>query len=186
MSSFYQDMTALLDAGTASWSSLYDSAVKAISDPFKDQAKIERFIRDMVATKAMLVKWKPLTTSKDVGRYNRLASQYAGLRDNWIKGGGKAEEVGNPIVVILGIAVAVGAAAWAVAFWEYAGSLRDRVALELREAEMRDQASKEGRKLQESTLPPPPEPPSSGLSIPWWVWAAGAGAIGFFALKGKE
>lgn len=66
-----------------------------------------------------------------------------------------------PVVVLVvgGLVVGVAAIAWAVAAYQYAVNLREQTELADRELAARIEASREGRQLSPSTLPPPPPDP---------------------------
>ena len=100
---------------------------------------------------------------------------------------GAAPAVG--VVIIVG-AVAVGlvGVCWAIAAYEYAVNLQDQTALAERELDARIAASEQGRTLQPSTLPPPPNPEATAKGIGWLlvgglVLTAGAFAIPAFLKK---
>ena len=61
-----------------------------------------------------------------------------------------------PLLLIGGIVLGVAAIAWAIASREHAKTLRDQTALADHELTARVEASKEGRVLQETTLPEQP------------------------------
>ncbi len=61
-----------------------------------------------------------------------------------------------PLLVVAGIAFGVAAIAWAVASREHSKNLREQTALADHELTARVEASKEGRVLQETTLPQQP------------------------------
>ena len=65
-----------------------------------------------------------------------------------------------PLLVVAGIAFGVAAIAWAVVSREHAKNLREQTALADHELTARVEASKEGRVLQETTLPEQPAAPS--------------------------
>jgi len=62
-----------------------------------------------------------------------------------------------PLLVVGGIVLGVAAIAWAVASREHAKNLREQTALADHELTARVDASKEGRVLQETTLPEQPQ-----------------------------
>ena len=62
-----------------------------------------------------------------------------------------------PLLIIGGIVLGVAAIAWAIASREHAKNLRDQTALADHELTARVEASKEGRVLQETTLPEQPQ-----------------------------
>ena len=62
-----------------------------------------------------------------------------------------------PLLIIGGIVLGVAAIAWAIASREHAKNLREQTALADHELTARVEASKEGRVLQETTLPEQPQ-----------------------------
>ena len=68
-----------------------------------------------------------------------------------------------PLLVVAGIAFGVAAIAWAVASREHSKNLREQTALADHELTARVEASKEGRVLQETTLP---EQPAAASLLP--------------------
>lgn len=62
-----------------------------------------------------------------------------------------------PLLIVGGIVLGIAAIAWALASREHAKNLRDQTALADHELTARVEASKEGRVLQETTLPEQPQ-----------------------------
>lgn len=80
------------------------------------------------------------------------------------------------VLIVAGVALGVGAVAWAVVAYEEAEATRDQTALMRADLEARDAASREGRTLQANTVDRP-RPPEDG--VPLWPFAVGAlGAVG--------
>ena len=87
---------------------------------------------------------------------------------------------GPPVVlIVVGVIVGVAAIAWAVAAYQYAVNLREQTALTEKELDARILASREGRQLPATTLPPQPGP-SAGLGATGWLLLAGVVAAGVF------
>jgi hypothetical protein len=92
------------------------------------------------------------------------------------------------VLIIGGLAVGAVGVAWAVAAYQYAVNLREQTALAERELDARVEASREGRPLQASTLPPPPNPTDDAKGMGLWLLgglAVVAGALTLPALLKK-
>lgn len=90
------------------------------------------------------------------------------------------------VAVVAGVAVGVGAIAWAVVGYQDARALRDEIALQGQELQARLDAMRQGRTLQPSTLPTPrpTDPPPNSAGLPPEVIAAGAAiAVGLVGLQ---
>lgn len=149
-------------------------------DPQKYKPEVESFVSAMRETRETLNKMKAVAkTPEDIARFNRLNVVYVGLKENGMR---DAQQVGVvPVLMVLGVSFGVAGVAWAVAWREQSLALRDRAAVELRDLEERVSASKEGRTLQQSTLPPPPKPKGdwSDYVLPVGALLAG-GAFWYF------
>jgi hypothetical protein len=109
-------------------------------------------------------------------RYHELAAGFYGdaspPRD---RHGTDGRRVAPAVLVVGGLAVGV---AWAIAAYPYAVNLREQTWLAERELDARVEASREGRPLQTSTLPPrrarraTPRAPACGSSVASWWWPA--------------
>jgi len=86
-----------------------------------------------------------------------------------------------PLLVVAGIAFGVAAIAWAVASREHSKNLREQTALADHELTARVEASKEGRVLQETTLP---EQPAAASLLPVAAPAVGSKSKVGLALVG--
>jgi len=84
----------------------------------------------------------------------------------------EAPEMGVAPVLVGTLAVSAAAIAWAYVGIEYVDYLKQQCRLEEKELDARVQASKDGRTLQDNTLPKPPEGGGVGGYI-----AAGLGAL---------
>ena len=80
-----------------------------------------------------------------------------------------------PLLIVAGIVLGVAAIAWAIASREHAKNLRDQTALADHELTARVEASKEGRVLQETTLP---EMPASAPLLSATTPSVGGGTAG--------
>jgi len=94
-------------------------------------------------------------------RYHLLAAGiYADAEQTGKAQQGRHDEVSGiiiPLLIVGGIVLGVAAIAWAVASREHAKNLREQTALADHELTARVDASREGRVLQETTLPEQPE-----------------------------
>lgn len=89
-------------------------------------------------------------------------------------------------LIVAGVALGVSAVAWAVVAYEEAEATRDQTALMLEDLRVRDQASREGRTLQTTTVDLP-RPPDDALPLwPFAVGAAGAVGLGFLLYKASN
>ena len=69
------------------------------------------------------------------------------------------------MLIVVGVIVGLAAIAWAVAAYQYAVNLREQTALTEKELDARILASREGRQLPATTLPPQ----SSGMGATGWL-----------------
>ena len=152
----------------------YGAAIKA--NPQKFAPQLEATLADLEATRTHLERIKvqiprlPDAASKRQymavfqatwKRYHEIA---AGLYAD-AEGVGRPEVSGVviPLLVVAGIAFGVAAIAWAVASREHSKNLREQTALADKELTARVDASKQGRVLQETTLP---EQPAAASLLP--------------------
>jgi hypothetical protein len=177
-----------LSASTATeyWNSLWRYAQTTWApvvqaNPQEYQEKVTRYVQDLRAARASLDRMKaalgqPGVTLEHTARYNRLAREHYELASRFQAdlGPGHAALFGFvPLLYVLGLAVGTAATAWAAATWQYATNLREQTALAARELDARVEASREGRALQPSTLPPPAPPPKPlAQSIGGWLLGA--------------
>jgi hypothetical protein len=134
--------------------------------PSKYAEKVKAFLREMQASRKNLdsIRSKlpnPPRTAQDraaIENYKSLEARYSSLAAGFYSDASVAKQgVGlAPMLVVGGLVVGVAAIAWSVAAWEYAVNLREQTTLADRELTARVDASKEGRSLQPTTLPPPP------------------------------
>ena len=92
-------------------------------------------------------------------------------------------------LVIGGLALSLAGVVWAVSQYETAVQLREQTAFFVQELEARVGANREGRVLQDSTVPKPaprlPDPPGGGPGS-GWLWGLGllvAAGAGFFLMR---
>jgi len=157
---------------TVGWRDLQQTALdrwgEAIRRRPEDFApKVQATVQELAAARAHLDHMKPLLpkelrTPEDqaaMANFSRLSARYyelaAGVYADAQPASAPQEQVGiAPLLVVAGLALGVAAIAWAVAAHQYAQNLREQTALADRELSARIDASKEGRTLPPSTLPP--------------------------------
>jgi hypothetical protein len=189
-------------AWSSGWKALSDQATRAYSaaiqsNPAVYGEKAKAFLAALTTSRETLDRIhaklpNPPVTEADRAawlKYQELDRRYNDLAAGFYSDARPAEPATGiaPLVVVVVGAVAVGVAgtAWAVAAYEYAVNLQDQTALAERELDARVEASREGRSLQPSTLPPPPTPEGAAKGIGWLlvgglVLTAGAIAIPAF------
>lgn len=194
----WDDLTAAWDAvasaASAAWTSAYESAIATYEDLVKSDPKgsadqVVRFMAELEETRGLLDRMasqlpKPPVTPEDHALHKRYAAYEA--RYHEIAAGfyrdveaNQAPQVGVvPVLAVAGLAIGLGAATWSFAGYEYAVNLREETALASRELDARIQASKEGRTIQESTLP---EPASSASNMTTMMMG-GAAVLGGLVL----
>jgi hypothetical protein len=96
--------------------------------------------------------------------------------------GGPSVGVAPAVLVVGGLAVGAVGVAWAIAADQYAVNLREQTALAERELDARVEASREGRPLQNATLPPPPSPASDAKGTGLWLFGGLAVVAGALAI----
>ena len=183
---------ALSDEGTR----LYEAAIRA--DPTGYLAKVQAFLSELSQSRASLDRMKaklpnPATTPEDQAlvakvtalekRYQDLAAGFYADTQPASTGMGVA-----PVLVVGGLVVGVAGVAWAVAAYEYAVNLREQTALAEKELDARVEASRQGRELPPSTIPPQPDPVKTakgvgGLLLGGLALAAAAIAVPVFLKK---
>ena len=202
----WTDWSSIKAAWSRGWNALYEEGKRLYqraieANPSKYLETVKDFVAALTESRATLDRIKaklpdPPKTEEDRAlaakvqglekRYNELA---AGFYSEAVPAGATSTGIA-PIIVVAGLAVGVGACAWAVAAYEYAVNLREQTALAEKELDARIEASKQGRTLQPSTLPQP-EPPSEKakkgvgmLVVGGLALAAAVVAVPVF-LKGK-
>jgi len=189
-------------AWSAGWKALSDQAVAAYgaaiqANPSAYVDKVTGFLGALTTSRETLDRVRaklpnPPVTDADRAawaKYEALDKRYHELAAGFYADARPADPatgIAPAVVVVVGV-VAVGlvGTAWAVAAYEYAVNLQDQTALAERELDARVVASQEGRTLQPSTLPPPPNPEGAAKGIGWLlvgglVLTAGAIAIPAF------
>lgn len=176
MASMWDDVASAWDAvwesTTTGWKVMAAEAEKTYAqliadDPEAAADQAEAFLAVMAETRADLDRMKaqlpplPAVTPADQSawdNYQALEQRYQELMAAFMKDARPVETAMGfiPLVVVAGIALGVGALSWSFAGYEYAVGLREETALASRELDARVEASKEGRDLQDSTLPTPP------------------------------
>ena len=153
-------------------SSAYDSAIRANPTAFRD--KVAAFLRLLTESRGSLDRIKAhLATLKDPAlqtRADALESRYATLAAGVFADARRVDTVGvAPIVVggviVAGMFVGIAGIAWAVAAYQYAVNLRENTALLEKELAARVEASRAGRALQPSSIPPQPSPVAEARSL---------------------
>ena len=198
-------------AWSSSWKALSAQATSAYAsaarlDPTGTLAKVQAFVQALTDSRAALDRIaaklpNPPVTPADhaaVAQYQAMERRYHDLAagfygDATPAPGGATAPVPStgaaPAVLIIGgLAVGAVGVAWAVAAYQYAVNLREQTALAERELDARVEASREGRPLQASTLPPPPTPTDDAKGMGLWLLgglAVVAGALTLPALIKK-
>ena len=149
-----------------------------------DDAALENRIRDKLPN-------PPVTAADQAAhaKYQALEKRYHDLAAGLYADAKPAQtEIGvAPVVVgvvVGGVVIGVAGIAWSIAAYEYAVNLREQTALAERELDARVEASREGRTLQPSTVPPQ----DTGGGVGWLLvgglaLAAGAVAVPYFIKK---
>lgn len=198
-------------AWSSSWKALSAQATAAYAsaarlDPTGTLAKVQAFVQALTDSRAALDRIaaklpNPPVTPADhaaVAQYQAMERRYHDLAagfygDATPAPGGATAPVPStgaaPAVLIIGgLAVGAVGVAWAVAAYQYAVNLREQTALAERELDARVEASREGRPLQASTLPLPPNPTDDAKGMGLWLLgglAVVAGALTLPALLKK-
>ena len=164
---------------SSGWKELHRQALAKLSvaikrDPESFRPHVEATLSDLAAAKTHLARVQAMlpriqddaTRAKAAKVFAALYQRYhvlaAGIYADAEKAKqtqGQAEVAGVvvPLLIVGGIVLGVAAIAWAVASREHAKNLRDQTALADHELTARVEASKEGRVLQETTLPEQPQ-----------------------------
>ena len=189
--------SAAKDAWSEGWKALQAEALRlheaAIrNNPARYAERVAAFLRELTTSRAHLDSIRarlpnPARTPEDaraIAGYQALEARYVALAAGFYADARPATEgLGvAPVLVVAGIVVGVAAISWAVAAYQYAVNLREQTAVADRELSARVEASREGRQLQPSTLPPPEDPAKKAaglglLLVGGLVLAAGAIAV---------
>lgn len=195
--------TQIKAAWSAGWSALqaesmklYEAAIRA--DPTGYLATVEAFLSELGQARTNLdaIKAKlpnPPVTPEDhalQAKYKALEVRYHDLAAGFYADAQPATEGMGiaPVLVVGGLVVGVAAIAWAVAAYEYTVNLREQTAVADKELDARIEAGRQGRTLQPTTVPPPPDPVKQAQGVGWLLvgglaLAAGAIAVPIFLKK---
>lgn len=152
------------------WRSLHAAAMQvhgaAIrSNPARYREVVEGFVRSLQESRASLDRIRAMAAEvADPSLQHRataLEARFATLAAGVFADARPAEGVGAaPIVgvAVAGLVVGVAGIAWAVAAYQYAVNLREHTGLLEKELAARVEASRSGRPLLPSSIPPQPSP----------------------------
>jgi len=154
------------------WRSLHDRALSAYesairADPRRFVPQVKAFVAQLQAARVhldhMRVQVAQLDDPEATEAWKKLEARWHDLAAGFYADTRPASDgVGAvPVVALVvgGLIIGVAAIAWAVAAYHYAVNLREQTELADRELAARIEASREGRQLAPSTLPPPPPDP---------------------------
>ena len=176
-------------------SGAYQAAIQAEPSKFKDT--VASFMAMLSESRSSLDRIKTLLQQVDdpalTAQATELESRYSTLASGVYADAKPADTIGvAPVVVggvvVAGVIVSVGGVAWAAAAYQYAVNLREHTALLEKELLARVDASKEGRVLAPSSVPPAPNPIADAQTTGMWVLggltlAAAAIAVPIFLKK---
>jgi hypothetical protein len=161
------------DAWSSGWNDLeqrgiaaYRTAIEANPMAFADH--VVAFMNELALSRAYLDAMRsklgdPRATDADRTAYLAFEQRWHDLAAGLYADAQVAPTIGvAPIVVGLvvgGVVLTLAAIAWAVVAYQYAVNLREQTALADRDLQARVEASKDGRTLPATTLPPPPADP---------------------------
>jgi len=189
-------------AWSSGWSALQTESMRAYrgaieADPTGYLAPVEAFVAELSQARGSLNRIRdklpnpPVTAADQAAhaKYQALEKRYHDLAAGLYADAKPAQtEIGvAPVVVgvvVGGVVIGVAGIAWSIAAYEYAVNLREQTALAERELDARVEASREGRTLQPSTVPPQ----DTGGGVGWLLvgglaLAAGAVAVPYFIKK---
>ncbi len=152
-------------------SKLHDAAIR--NDPTGYLSKVEAFITELRATRSSLDRSRALLAQLPPddpahAKFTSLEKRYGELAAGLYADAKPAPDVGvAPAVVAAGLVVGAAGIAWSVAAYQYAVNLREQTAVAEKELAARVEASRQGRTLQPSTVPPQPDPASQAKGIGW-------------------
>jgi hypothetical protein len=184
MSTSWLDLRA---AWTSGWRTLSETANRQYAalitaNPAAYAPSVTAFQAELAASRATLNRLRDRLASPGINDADR--ARYAGLERRWheLAAGLYADAapaqgtvpqpvigVAPAVLVAGGVAVGVVGVAWSVAAYQYAVNLREQTALADRELEARVAASEQGRVLQPSTLPAPPNPKDDASNVGLWL-----------------
>ena len=184
---------------SAGWKDLHSKALERFGDAIKRnpesfRPQAEKTLGDLAATRAHLQRIQaqlpkikdPAERAKFTKAFAAMYQRYHVLAAGIYADGEQAKQAQQgqtpqvsgffiPLLIIGGIVLGVAAIAWAIASREHAKNLRDQTALADHELTARVDASKEGRVLQETTLP---EMPASAPLLSATTPSSPAGKMG--------
>ena len=175
---------------SAGWKALEANALASyeamiVRDPEAFRPSVEAFFTEMQAARENLTRIAAKLGQLPDDERRPFQKQLGYLLDRWrtLAAGVLADSKpapsvqGPPVVlIVVGVIVGLAAIAWAVAAYQYAVNLREQTALTEKELDARILASREGRQLPATTLPPQ----SSGMGATGWLMLAGVIAAGVF------
>lgn len=168
---------------SSTWTSLherakasYDAAIRTNPSAYRD--RVVAFVSLLTESRANLDRIKAhLATVDDPelqAKAQELESRYATLAAGVYADAKPADTVGvAPLVVggvvVAGVLISVAGIAWAVAAYQYAVNLREHTGLLEKELAARVEASRSGRALPPSSIPPQPNPVEEARSMGVWL-----------------
>lgn len=183
------------------WVELYDTTLQELrssieGNPKQYEGKVSDFMANLSAAAGYLQYLKRAWNVKpsqpaEVARYNRYKAselRYQELLLPFLSEVKPKASLGfAPLLIVAGLLLGVGSIAWAIGpAYQYAVNLREQTALQVEELAARERASKEGRALQSSTLPPPSSP-MSGRTLAMLFVLGGVTLLGYgYFQKGKD
>lgn len=197
-------------AWSGGWRAFADRALAsygtaAQADPAGTSSRVVAFVTALGTSRATLDRIRtllPVPTTSDydrqtIARYEELDRRWHDLAAGFYADATPtptapaAPSVGvAPALLVGGLAVTAVGVAWAIAAYEYAVNLQGQTELAERELAARVDASREGRLLPPSTLPPaPPNPLAASSSVGLWLLgglAALAGALSIPVLLNRK
>ncbi len=200
MSTFVPSWADIKGAWASGWKTLSEQATAAYgtalqADPTGTMARVEAFLTALSESRATLDRIAAKLPNPPVTEEDRAAvASHAAFERRWhdLAAGFYTDTKPAPtppvvgvapaVLIVGGVAVGVVGIAWAIAAYQYATNLRDQTALAERELDARVAASREGRPLQASTLPPPPSPAADARGVGVWVLGGLAVVAGALAL----
>lgn len=158
-------------AAVAAWDGTAGEAEEIVRDFLDDLAEIDTDLTWMQGQLSKLPASEAASWQSAISGWRKTWSWLGAGIYPYVTTTPEAGVQGPPVVVLVVGAVGI---AFAVAFWEYAASLRDEVELNRVELEARVEAMREGTTLQPSTLP---KQPSADSKVGAGEVLAGIGAL---------
>lgn len=192
MSTYVPSWADVRSAWSAGWKALAAQAASAYGtaaqvDPTGTLAKVQAFLSALTDSRATLDRIGTKLPNPPVTEADRAAvADYHAMERRWhdLAAGFYADTTPAPapgvapspavgvapaVLVVGGLAVGAVGVSWAIAAYQYAVNLREQTALAERELDARVEASRDGRPLQTSTLPPPPSPAADSRGVGLWL-----------------